>query len=141
MLYYDLLAVTATASTPQIPEADEVVALKRALALAHLQIQDLKEQLRLERIKKYGPGSEKLSDAQLALLELEPGVSNVEVQAESVREPLPASTKRKPRPHPGRQELPAELPRVERVIACTPEQCTCKACGQPTAVIGYDVSE
>ena len=141
MLYYYLLAVTATASTPQIPEADEVVALKRALALAHLKIQDLKEQLRLERIKKYGPGSEKLSDAQLALLELEPGVSNVEVQAESVREPLPASTNRKPRPHPGRQELPAELPRVERVIACAPEQCTCKACGQPTAVIGYDVSE
>jgi transposase len=30
---------------------------------------------------------------------------------------------------------------VERVIACTPEQCTCRACGQPTAVIGYDVSE
>jgi transposase len=30
---------------------------------------------------------------------------------------------------------------VERVIACAPEQCTCKACGQPTAVIGYDVSE
>jgi transposase len=141
MLYYDLLAVTATSSTPERSEADEVVALKRALALAHLQIQDLKEQLRLERIKKYGPGSEKLSDAQLALLELEPGVSNVEVRAESVREPLPASTKRKPRPHPGRQELPAELPRVERLIACAPEQCTCKACGQPTAVIGYDVSE
>jgi transposase len=37
--------------------------------------------------------------------------------------------------------LPAELPRVERLIACAPEQCTCKACGQPTAVIGYDVSE
>src|SRR5208337_3531101 len=64
-----------------------------------------------------------------------------EVQAESVREPLPTSTNRKPRPHPGRQELPADLPRVERVIACTPEQCTCPACGQPTAVIGYDVSE
>ena len=30
---------------------------------------------------------------------------------------------------------------MERVIACTPEQCTCKACGQPTAVIGYDQSE
>jgi transposase len=30
---------------------------------------------------------------------------------------------------------------VERVIACTPEQCTCQACGQPTTVIGYDVSE
>jgi transposase len=33
------------------------------------------------------------------------------------------------------------LARVERVIACTPEQCTCKACGQAKAVIGYDVSE
>jgi transposase len=27
------------------------------------------------------------------------------------------------------------------VIACAPEQCTCSACGQPTTVIGYDVSE
>jgi len=133
--------VNATSSSPAKPEADEIVALKRALALAHLQIQDLKEQLRLERIKKYGPGSEKLSDAQLNLLELEPGVSQAEVQAEGQREPLPASTNRKPRPHPGRQELPTELPRVERLIACTPEQCTCQACGQPTTVIGYDVSE
>ena len=140
-LYYYLLAVNATSSTLNRSEADENIALKRALALAHLQIQDLKAQLRLALIKKYGPGSEKLSDAQLNLLGLEPGVSNVEVQAESVREPLPASTNRKPRPHPGRQELPADLPRVERVIACAPEQCTCSACGQPKAVIGYDVSE
>ena len=115
--------------------------MKRALALAHLQIQDLKAQLRLALIKKYGPGSEKLSDAQLNLLGLEPGVSNVEVQAESICGPLLASTNHKPHPHPGRQELPADLPRVERVIACTPEQCTCQACGQPTTVIGYDVSE
>ena len=112
------------------------------MALAHLQIDALKEQLRLQRIKKYGPGSEKLDSAQLELLELEPGVSNVEVRAESEREPLPAATaNRKPRPHPGRQEFPAGLPRVERVIACAPEQCACKACGQPTVVIGYDASE
>jgi transposase len=134
--------VNATESSPERSPAEENVALKRALALAHLQIQDLKQQLRLALIKKYGPGSEKLSDAQLSLLGLEPGVSNVEVQAESVREPLPApSQSRKRRPHPGRQELPADLPRVERVIACAPEQCTCAACGQPMAVIGYDVSE
>jgi transposase len=133
--------VNVTSSSPERSEADENIALKRALALAHLQIEDLKGQLRLALIKKYGPGSEKLSDAQLNLLGLEPGVSNVEVQAESLREPLPASTNRKPRPHPGRQELPADLPRVERVIACAPEQCTCSACGQPTTVIGYDISE
>jgi transposase len=93
------------------------------------------------RLRPLRTGGEKLSDAQLNLLGLEPGVSHVEVQAESKREPLPASTDRTSRPHPGRQELPAELPRVERVIACAPEQCTCAACGQPTTVIGYDVSE
>jgi transposase len=105
-----------------------------------LKIQVLEEQLRLERIKKYGPGSEKLSDAQLELLGLEAGVSNAEVEAESKREPLPEKQQKR-RKHPGRQELPAGLPRVERVIACTPEQCTCEACGQAKAVIGYDVSE
>jgi transposase len=82
-----------------------------------------------------------LSGAQLELLDLEPGVSHAEVQAESEREPLPAPARKQHRPHPGRPELPAELPRVERVLACTPEQCTCPACGRPTVVIGYDQSE
>jgi transposase len=140
MLCYYLLTVSYLVSTP-LSETEQIIQLQKKLAWAELKIQVLEAQLRLQRIKKYGPGSEKLSDAQLSLLELEPGVSNVEVQAESVREPLPASTNRKPRPHPGRQELPATLARVERLIACAPEQCTCKACGQPTAVIGYDVSE
>jgi transposase len=94
----------------------------------------------LQLIAKYGPGGEKLNDAQLELLELEPGVSSVEVLAESEREPLPTATKRK-RPHPGRQTLPPELPRLERVIGCAPEQCTCQACGQAMAVIGYEQSE
>ena len=63
-LYYDLLAVNATDASPERSKADENVALRRALALARLQIQYLKGQLRLAPIKKYGPGSEKLSDAQ-----------------------------------------------------------------------------
>ena len=119
-----------------------MAALKRELQWAHLKIQVLEERLRLERIKKYGPGSEKLSNAQMELLELEPGVSNLEVQAESQRGPLPeqAKTQHK-RKHPGRQELPATLPRVERVIPCAPEQCQCKNCGEAMAVIGYDQSE
>ncbi len=104
--------------------------LEQKLAWAKLKIQALEERLRLEWIRKYGPGSEKLSDAQLELLELEPGVSNAEVEAESKREPLPEKQQKK-RKHPGRQELPADLPRVERVIACTPEQCVCEACGKP----------
>jgi transposase len=132
----------ASPSPIPLTESEKVVELQKELAWHKLRIQVLEEQLRLERIKKYGPGSEKLNDAQLMLLGLEPGVSNVEVEAESQREPLPARGKRqKKRKHPGRQTLPASLPRVERVIACLPEQCTCKACGQEKAVIGYDVSE
>ena len=52
------------------PESPLVTELKRQLHWANLEIQVLKERLRLERIKKYGPGGEKLSDAQLNLLEL-----------------------------------------------------------------------
>ena len=129
-------------SSSPLSEAEQIIRLQKELDWAKLKIQVLEERLRLQRIQKYGPGSEKLSSEQLELLDLEPGVSNVEIQAESAREPLPAPAEsQKRRKHPGRQELHADLPRVERVIACAPEQCACSACGQPTAVIGYDVSE
>ena len=125
-----------------LPESERIAQLEQELQWAHLKIRVLEERLRLERIKKYGAASEKLSDAQLDLLDLEPGVSNVEVQAEGEREPLPApQPKPERRPHPGRQELPAHLPRVERIVPCTPEQCACRLCGKPTEVIGYDSSE
>ena len=135
-------AATIPNPPSQPDDSPEVAELKRQLHWAYLKIQVLEERLRLQRIQKYGPGSEKLSDAQLELLEEEPGVSNVEVQVESAREPLPvrAHTRRR-RPHPGRQELPADLPRVERVIGGTPEQCQCPHCGQPTTVIGHETSE
>ena len=107
-----------------------------------MKIQVLEERLRLQRIEKYGPGSEKLSSLQLELLEQEPGVSREEVAAESERQPCRLLlNEKKKRPHPGRQTLPADLPRVERVIACTPEQCVCGNCGRDTNVIGYEVSE
>src|SRR5258708_15957713 len=94
---------------------------------AQLKVQVLEERVRQQRIAKYGPGSEKLSNLQLELLDLEPGVSNTEVAAESEREALPPSSekKRQKRKHPGRQTLPAHLPRMERIVACTPEQCKC----------------
>ena len=112
------------------------------LQYARLKIRLLEEKLRWQRIAKYGPGSEKLSNLQLELLEFEPGVSNTEVVAESERNALPPTPeKKKRRKHPGRQTLPADLPRVERVIACTPEQCVCGSCGAGTKVIGYEVSE
>jgi transposase len=113
---------------------------QQRLQWAEYKVRVLEEQLRLRRIEKYGPGSEKLSDAQLELLEAEPGVSAAEVEAEGQREPVAAAAP-KARVHPGRQTLPAELPRREQVLACTPEQCVCGQCGRPTVVIGYEQSE
>jgi transposase len=138
--------VSPSPSTSSPTEAEQIVHLTQELQWSRMKIQALEERLRQEMIRKYGPKSEKLSDAQLLLLELEPGVSAAEVEAESRREPLPPASaisakNRKSGKHPGRQELPATLPRVERVIACTPEQCVCKSCGKDTVVIGYEQSE
>jgi hypothetical protein len=57
--------------------------LRDRLQFAEYKVRVLEERLRLVRIEKYGPGSEKLSDDQLELLELEPGISSAEVEAES----------------------------------------------------------
>jgi len=75
--------VIATPSIPASSESPQVAELKRELQRAYLKIQVLELRLRIQRIQKYGPASEKLSDAQLELLELEPGVSGAEVHAES----------------------------------------------------------
>ena len=56
---------------------------------------DLRERLRLERIEKYGPAAEGLSEAQLELLELEPGVNAAEVEAEAQRGQLQLPRKNK----------------------------------------------
>jgi transposase len=123
---------------------------QQALRTSEMRVQKLEEELRLERIKKYGVRSEKLSDLQFQLLDLEPAVSSDEVQGESESGPLPESTevnnttdkqRRSRQNHPGRNELPAHLKRVDKIIPCAPEQCTCAKCGGNTKVIGYDVSE
>ena len=79
LLSREQLAETLAQSVVQLKK------LREELRGAELENHYLRELLRLARIEKYGPGSEKLSDEQLALLELEPGVSQAEVEAESER--------------------------------------------------------
>jgi transposase len=123
-----------------------ISAKDQIIALSEMRIQKLEEELRLERIKKYGKQSEKLSDLQLNLLDLEPAVSSDEIKAEIERGPLsePTATDKQRHSrqnHPGRNELPASLERIDKIIPCAPEFCTCGKCGGDTKVIGYDVSE
>jgi hypothetical protein len=106
-------------NAPPIPSAPadlELIAqLRSRLQYAELRIRVLEEHLRLMRIEKYGAGSEKLSHAQLELFEVKPVVSQVILEKESEKAGR-RSTKRSDM-HPGRQELPANLPRVERILA------------------------
>ncbi|MGI8603427.1 MAG: IS66 family transposase, partial [Verrucomicrobiales bacterium] len=106
-------------------------------------------QLRRER---YGAKGEKLSSLQIDLLDLEPGVSTAEVAAEAGQadpilpseeeaEAVSSPKKRYSQPHVGRRPFPAHLPRVERVLECTPEQCRCGQCGAQKKLIGWDSSE
>src|ERR1035438_1924909 len=61
----------------------QIARSQQVLATTEMRVQKLEEELRLERIKKYGLRSEKLSDLQLQLLDLEPAVSGNEVQGRS----------------------------------------------------------
>lgn len=132
-----MVSASASLTSPE----DLIAQLTQKLQYAEMKIQLLEEKLRLLRIAKYGPGSEKFSDAQLELLELEPGVRTEEVQAESTREALPRGKPATGRKHPGRQQLPADLPRVETLVPCTAEQRVCPQCAQERVVIGHEESE
>jgi len=132
-----------------LSQAEQLIEqLRQKLQIAELRVLLLEERLRLRRIEKYGAGSEKLSNYQLEMLEQEPGISQQEVQAESERPVIDGEGievagygRKARRSHPGRQSLPADLPRVEKIHACPSEQCVCGQCGQPTTVIGYEESE
>ena len=150
--------MSALISTPDDPQAQlqsqaaQIARLQVELRLAELKIQSLEIKLAQERIARFGPRTENVTNLQLLLLDQEPSVTLDEVSAENGREPLgesaPATTtvaahQRRPhrKPHPGRQELPAHLPRQEEVIPCPPEACQCPHCQQEMVVIGYDESE
>ena len=130
-------------SAPPIPSAPadlELIAqLKSKLQYAELRIRLLEERLRLMRIEKYGACGEKLSQAQMQLFGFAPIIREKIEQAEREHAPVHRST-RESHKHPGRQELPPNLRRVERILPCPPDQHLCKRCGRETVVIGYEES-
>jgi transposase len=117
-----------------------IAQLERELHWAQLKIQVLEERLRQRRIHLLGPHSETLSNLQLELLaDEEPSATSDEVEAEAKREAITKAPRRERKPHPGRERLPENLPRVERLIRCEEKQCV--ACGHEMSLIGYDESE
>lgn len=105
-----------------------------------VEVKLLKERIRLLVLSKYGPKAEQLSDAQLSLLELEPGVTREEVATEAAQPARDKQLRRQSAPH-GRSPLPAHLPRVEEIIPVPADQRHCATCGCAKCVIGHDVTE
>ena len=117
--------------------------LSDRLKTAELRIKLLEEQLRLERIAKYGAASEKLSDGQLELLDAEPGVSPQEIILEAGQPELEKQAVEKIRRPAvrGLGTLPPELPREEEIVPCSEADCVCSCCQGPRKLIGYEVTE
>jgi transposase len=139
----------------KVEAKDRIIAEKdQALSAAEAIIQQLKGALRAERVARYGKRSEKLLDLQLQLLDLEPGVSSDEIETEIASDSLSDSSESAPeskqptekqqrarRNHPDRNELPAHLERIEEIIPCPPEKCSCEKCGDETKLMGYETTE
>lgn len=87
----DPVAAAIIAQLQEQLEAKEtlLVGHQQALARSEMLVLKLKEELRMERIRKYGKRSEKLSDLQLQMLDLEPAVSSEEIESEIASGPLP----------------------------------------------------
>lgn len=67
----------------EVEAKERIIAEKdQALSAAEAIIQQLKEALRAERVARYGKRREKLSDLQLQLLDLEPGLASDEIERE-----------------------------------------------------------
>lgn len=122
----------------------DLVGVARRVKAAELKVSLLEEELRRERRAKYGPASEKLNDAQLELLEGEPGVCAAEVEAEAAqpeeRKEMVTRTVRRRTPR-GSASLPAHLPRIEKLISCDPKDCICPCCQGTREVIGHEQTE
>ena len=125
-------------------ERDEARVQREELRLEHrrleLEIKLWKERVRLLLLAKYGPKAEQLSDAQLALLELEPGVTREEVAAEAAQPAREKQLRRQSAPH-GRLPLPAHLPRVVELIPVPESERHCATCGGAKCSLGHDVTE
>lgn len=141
-LFNDVFDVTPmTVAIDQFP-----LAARTLIEGLQVEVRLLREQLRLMRIQKYGPKSDKLSDLQLQLLDSEPCVTSEEVDAEAGRvdKDVQARTPREPRDdakHPGRLDLPAHLERRIQLVPAAAQDCHCGRCGKDRPLIGYEESE
>ena len=121
----------------------QLLVQQRQLQQKDLRIQILEEYVRLEKLRRYGPKSEKAAGQGELFNEVET-LAEVDLPEPTALEraeaPAHPSARRTSTPRPGRKPLPAELPRVRILHELSEGQQVCP-CGCQLKVIGEEVSE
>ena len=130
----------ALQSLPDDPVKLKDLLIKERFASEKLkqQIHTLLEALRLEKHRLYGKSSEKSPDQIPLFDEADSVIDSTELADDPAGQRVEQATTKSPRPV--RKPLPAELPRVRRVIELNEEERVC-ACGCTLIEIGEDISE
>jgi transposase len=136
------MSTDAALALPEDPALLKAVAAQQQATIESQQreLEQLKHYVAQLLRQRYGPRSEKLDPAQLALFELPAPSAEASGQAE---QPAAAQTavKAHVRRGGGRNEFPAELPRQRVEYLLPPEQLACPCCGQERTKFGEETSE
>ncbi|MDB5830140.1 MAG: transposase [Variovorax sp.] len=118
----------------------ENIALRKEVADLRDLLKFKDDIIRAMKLQIFGPKSDKLSPAQAELLFKELSVTTQEVEKEAA---LPEAKKNPSsrKPHPGRNPFPEHLPRVDVVIRCDQNKCSCPKCGTKLPEMGFEVRE
>jgi len=112
--------------------------LEAELAGQRLELENLREQIRLLLHKRFGPSSERLSDDQLQLFNEAEDLTDKE---EATAAAAPIVVQAHTRVRTGRRPLPASLPRVEVLHDLSAEEKICPLDGCELKRIGEETSE
>jgi transposase len=136
------MSTDAALALPEDPALLKAVAAQQQATIEAQQreLEQLKHYVAQLLRQRYGPRSEKLDPAQLALFELQ--TPNVAASSQA-DQPTAAETavKAHVRRGGGRNEFPADLPRKRVEYPLPPEQLACPCCGQDRTKFGEEVSE
>jgi transposase len=126
---------------PDDPELLRAVATQQQATIEAQQreLEQLKHYVAQLLRRRYGPRSEKLDPAQLALFEASAEADQKESQAASAH--AETAVRAHTRRGGGRNEFPADLPRKRVEYPLPPEQLACPCCGQERTKFGEEVSE
>jgi len=135
---------TDAASSPPLPEdvglCHAVIGqLQDTVATQQRELEQLKHYVAQLLRQRYGPRSEKIDPAQLALFDAPTEAGEVDTEPPTVAEET--SVRAHVRRGGGRNELPTDLPRKRVEYPLPPEQLPCPCCGQERTKFGEEVSE